>query len=211
MPPQHRHSHPALSRQSRRDTPYWAWAHFSRRVFMSFPAAIFIARGWPQRRILQHSALGVCRRADAGAAGRHAGQPQLPAAAPTRSRGPAAPSWPAICTARIPVRGTQDELDRLADTINAMLDRIAALMENLRQVTNDIAHDLRTPVTPSAPSAGAGARASRTHRGLRQGAGSAPSPPPTRFWPCSPPCCASPRSKAAPAAPLSRRWSWPRC
>jgi signal transduction histidine kinase len=49
--------------------------------------------------------------------------------------------------ARIPLRGTQDELDRLAGTINEMLDRIAALMENLRQVTNDIAHDLRTPVT----------------------------------------------------------------
>jgi signal transduction histidine kinase len=49
--------------------------------------------------------------------------------------------------ARIPVRGTQDELDRLASTINEMLGRIAALMENLRQVTNDIAHDLRTPVT----------------------------------------------------------------
>ena len=49
--------------------------------------------------------------------------------------------------ARIPVRGTQDELDRLAATINEMLDRIAALMENLRQVTNDIAHDLRTPVS----------------------------------------------------------------
>ena len=49
--------------------------------------------------------------------------------------------------ARIPVRGSSDELDRLAGTINAMLDRIAALMENLRQVTNDIAHDLRTPVT----------------------------------------------------------------
>ena len=49
--------------------------------------------------------------------------------------------------ARIPVRGTQDELDRLAGTINEMLDRIAALMENLRQVTNDIAHDLRTPVS----------------------------------------------------------------
>ena len=48
---------------------------------------------------------------------------------------------------RIPVRGTADELDRLADAINEMLDRIAALMENLRQVTNDIAHDLRTPVT----------------------------------------------------------------
>jgi signal transduction histidine kinase len=47
---------------------------------------------------------------------------------------------------RIPVRGSGDELDRLADAINAMLDRIAGLMENLRQVTNDIAHDLRTPV-----------------------------------------------------------------
>ena len=50
-------------------------------------------------------------------------------------------------SSRIPLRGTEDELDRLCDTINAMLDRIAALMENLGQVTNDIAHDLRTPVT----------------------------------------------------------------
>jgi signal transduction histidine kinase len=49
--------------------------------------------------------------------------------------------------ARIPVRGSGDELDRLAAAINAMLDRISALMENLRQVTSDIAHDLRTPVT----------------------------------------------------------------
>ena len=50
-------------------------------------------------------------------------------------------------TTRIPLRGTHDELDRLSETINAMLDRIAALMGNLAQVTNDIAHDLRTPVT----------------------------------------------------------------
>lgn len=49
--------------------------------------------------------------------------------------------------ARLPVRGTRDELDRLAVTVNEMLDRIAVLMENLEQVTNDIAHDLRTPVT----------------------------------------------------------------
>ena len=48
---------------------------------------------------------------------------------------------------RIPLRGSQDELDRLAITINAMLDRIAALMENLRQVSSDVAHDLRTPLT----------------------------------------------------------------
>lgn len=48
---------------------------------------------------------------------------------------------------RIPTRGTRDELDRLAGAINEMLDRIADLMENLRQVSNDIAHDLRTPLT----------------------------------------------------------------
>lgn len=48
---------------------------------------------------------------------------------------------------RLPVRGTGDELDRLAEAINAMLARIATLMENLSQVSNDIAHDLRTPVT----------------------------------------------------------------
>jgi signal transduction histidine kinase len=48
--------------------------------------------------------------------------------------------------ARLPVRGTRDELDRLAATVNEMLDRIAVLMENLGQVTNNIAHDLRTPV-----------------------------------------------------------------
>jgi len=48
---------------------------------------------------------------------------------------------------RIPLRGSQDELDRLAAIINAMLDRIAALMDNLRQVSSDVAHDLRTPLS----------------------------------------------------------------
>jgi len=48
---------------------------------------------------------------------------------------------------RVPVRGSSDDLDRLALTINRMLDRIAALMESLRQVSNDVAHDLRTPLT----------------------------------------------------------------
>jgi signal transduction histidine kinase len=48
---------------------------------------------------------------------------------------------------RIPVRGTQDQLDRLAEAINEMLSRIGQLMDNLAQVSNDIAHDLRTPVT----------------------------------------------------------------
>ena len=48
---------------------------------------------------------------------------------------------------RIPVRGSGDELDRLSATFNRTLDRVAALMDSLRQVTNDIAHDLRTPLT----------------------------------------------------------------
>lgn len=48
---------------------------------------------------------------------------------------------------RIPERGTGDEFDHLAASLNAMLDRIQALMEGLRQVSNDIAHDLRTPLT----------------------------------------------------------------
>jgi signal transduction histidine kinase len=48
---------------------------------------------------------------------------------------------------RIPLRGSGDELDRLAVAINDMLDRIATLLENLRQVSSDVAHDLRTPLT----------------------------------------------------------------
>ena len=48
---------------------------------------------------------------------------------------------------RIPIRGSGDEFDRLAQSLNAMLDRIQELMEGLNQVSSDIAHDLRTPLT----------------------------------------------------------------
>lgn len=48
---------------------------------------------------------------------------------------------------RVPRRGSGDDLDRLAATINRMLDRISALMDSLRQVSSDVAHDLRTPLT----------------------------------------------------------------
>ena len=48
---------------------------------------------------------------------------------------------------RVPGARSDDDLDRLAATFNRMLDRIAALMESLRQVSSDIAHDLRTPLT----------------------------------------------------------------
>ncbi len=47
---------------------------------------------------------------------------------------------------RIPRRSAPDDLDRLAATLNRMLDRMTGLMESLRHVSNDIAHDLRTPL-----------------------------------------------------------------
>ncbi len=47
---------------------------------------------------------------------------------------------------RVTVRDNGDELDRLAANLNAMLDRIQSLMESLKQVSSDIAHDLRTPL-----------------------------------------------------------------
>jgi signal transduction histidine kinase len=47
---------------------------------------------------------------------------------------------------RIPERGTQDDLDRLARTLNRMLDRIGDLMIGMRQVSNAAAHELRTPL-----------------------------------------------------------------
>ena len=50
-------------------------------------------------------------------------------------------------TGRLPVAGTGDELDRLADNVNAMLDRIEALMHGLKEVSDNIAHDLKTPLT----------------------------------------------------------------
>ena len=47
---------------------------------------------------------------------------------------------------RIPTRGTADELDRLSASLNAMLDRIQALLDSLQHVSSNIAHDLRTPL-----------------------------------------------------------------
>lgn len=49
--------------------------------------------------------------------------------------------------ARVAMTGRGDEFDRLAVSLNSMLERIQSLVESLRQVSNDIAHDLRTPLT----------------------------------------------------------------
>ena len=50
-------------------------------------------------------------------------------------------------TGRLPIAGTGDELDRLAANLNAMLERIEALMRGLKEVSDNIAHDLKTPLT----------------------------------------------------------------
>ncbi len=48
---------------------------------------------------------------------------------------------------RLVLNGSDDEFDHLADSLNAMLDRIQQLMDGMRQVSTDIAHDLRTPLS----------------------------------------------------------------
>jgi hypothetical protein len=48
---------------------------------------------------------------------------------------------------RLPVEGSGDEFDRLAIGLNAMLNRIESLMQGLKEVSDNIAHDLKTPLT----------------------------------------------------------------
>jgi len=48
---------------------------------------------------------------------------------------------------RLEVTGTGDEFDRLAESLNAMLERIEALLHGLKDVSDNIAHDLKTPLT----------------------------------------------------------------
>jgi signal transduction histidine kinase len=47
---------------------------------------------------------------------------------------------------RVPRRGTNDEFDQLAANLNGMLDQIERLMSGMREVTDNVAHDLRTPL-----------------------------------------------------------------
>jgi signal transduction histidine kinase len=49
-------------------------------------------------------------------------------------------------TRRVPLDGSGDEFDKLAENLNRMLDRIERLMKGLREVTDSVAHDLRTPL-----------------------------------------------------------------
>src|SRR4029079_15033471 len=49
-------------------------------------------------------------------------------------------------TRRVPVSGAADEFDVLAENLNRMLDRIERLLKGLREVTDSVADDLRTPL-----------------------------------------------------------------
>lgn len=68
---------------------------------------------------------------------------------------------------RLPVSGSGDEFDRLAGTTNQMLERIGELMEGLRQVTDDVAHDLKTPLTRLRNRAEAALRTANTEEDYR--------------------------------------------
>lgn len=68
---------------------------------------------------------------------------------------------------RLPVSGSGDEFDRLSENLNTMLGRIARLNEGLKQVSDNIAHDLKTPLTRlrnRAESALTGKRSTREYR-----------------------------------------------
>jgi signal transduction histidine kinase len=47
---------------------------------------------------------------------------------------------------RVPLRGSGDEFDQLASNLNSMLDQIERLMAGMREVTDNVAHDLKTPL-----------------------------------------------------------------
>lgn len=69
---------------------------------------------------------------------------------------------------RLAVTGSGDELDRLAASTNAMLDRIGELMAGLKEVSDNIAHDLKTPLTRLRNRAEEALRGERSAEGYRQ-------------------------------------------
>ncbi|MBR2536206.1 MAG: HAMP domain-containing protein [Hyphomicrobium sp.] len=70
---------------------------------------------------------------------------------------------------RVPVDGSGGELDDLAQNLNEMLDRIEGLMSGLREVSDNIAHDLKTPINRLRNSAEAALRDSRGEAAYREG------------------------------------------
>ena len=81
----------------------------------------------------------------------------------------AARSWPAISRGAFRFDGSRDELDDLAASLNAMLDRIEQLMGGLREVSDNIAHDLKTPLNRLRNRAEAALRDARGAEAYREG------------------------------------------
>ena len=116
-------------------------------------------------------------------------QPQRVAPHRDGQRHQPARSWPAICRARIPLDGSGDELDRLAESLNAMLARIEELMGALREVSDNIAHDLKTPLNRLRNRAEAALRSTEGAGILPRWAWSRPSRRPTSSSRPSTRCC----------------------
>lgn len=68
---------------------------------------------------------------------------------------------------RVPLSGSGDEFDRLGESLNAMLDRIERLMHGLKEVSDNIAHDLKTPLTRLRSRVEAALRADPSEHGYR--------------------------------------------
>ena len=107
---------------------------------------------------------------------------------------------------RLPTDRSEDELNTLSSTINGMLEQIEQLVHGVRNVSNSIAHDLRTPLAELRsrleelalirPAAGGDVRGNRRRGGRRR-----PRDPHLRRA-----CCASPKSMRACAARASSRF-----
>jgi signal transduction histidine kinase len=76
-------------------------------------------------------------------------------------------------TERLPTRGTDDDFDRLASSVNLMLDEISRLLDNVKEAGNNIAHDLRTPLARLRARLERGREAAGSHADLRHSVDSA--------------------------------------
>ncbi|OYW65425.1 MAG: hypothetical protein B7Z40_12755 [Bosea sp. 12-68-7] len=72
-------------------------------------------------------------------------------------------------TSRVPVSTRNDDFDQLGRAFNSMLDRLGVLMDSLKQVSNDIAHDLRTPLSRLKQNLDETARGAATSDEMRAG------------------------------------------
>ena len=108
-------------------------------------------------------------------------------------------------TQRVRLSGRGDEFDQLAETINDMLDRIGRLMDGVREVSNAIAHDLRTPITRARARLEDAALHATDGRASCARRSSGRPPTWTASSRCSRRCCGSPRSRPDRGVQPSRR------